>query len=190
MLWRCSLHGYSQVRGPNPSSGPLALCLAVLIIMVSSQEVNAFRLILSEYLGFFPSFSWSMPQNSFVLQGQGSFFYLYRSDKFSLSRCVIFFTVVSWCFCVSAYLERLEVFLLKSMTDFYYRNLCFFYCRIMVPLCICISWRTGSFFVEEYDRLLLSHSVIFLLSYYGASVYLLSVIGLCSVSLMSNKPPL
>ncbi len=28
------------------------------------------------------------------------------------------------------------------------------------------------FFVEEYDRLLLSQSVIFLLSYHGASVYL------------------
>ena len=42
----------------------------------------------------------------------------------------------------------------------------------MVPLCICISWRTGSFFVEEYDKLLLSQPVIFLLSYHGASVYL------------------
>ena len=78
------------MRGPNPSSGPLALCLAILIIMVSSQEVNAFKLILSKYLGFLPSFSWSMPQNSFVLQGQGSFFYLYWSDN-SFYRDVCFF---------------------------------------------------------------------------------------------------
>lgn len=69
--------------------------------MVSSQEVNAFKLILSKYLGFLPSFSWSMPQNSFVLQGQGSFFYLYWSD------------------------------------NSFYRDVWFFYCRIMALLCIC-----------------------------------------------------
>ena len=48
-----------------------------------------------------------------------------------------FFTVISWCLCVSAYLGGQGVFLLKSMIDSYCRNLWFFYCRIMALLCIC-----------------------------------------------------